>query len=305
MQPNDTLNSGAPRAPELRLAGRQMPAWMATVALLLPTYAWLVLAIFLPLGAMFAFSFMDATPIGKKAVHFTLDQYKIFFTQPYLWQVALWSFEIAVATTLACAILGFGAALALVRSGLGQSRSVFLILILLPFWTNGLIRIFSWTMVIREGGFLDAVVHAVWPGAPSLGFLYTRPAIVLGLVHGYLPYMVLTCYIALSTIEDALIEAASSLGARWWTILTRVLIPLSMPGLISGSVLIFVPVVGSFMEARILGGPQGVTLGTVIEDNFTQAFDWPQGAALSFMLLAVVLAIFATFAGVLRRNAQM
>lgn len=305
MQANDTNRSGAPAAPELTMGGTRMPAWVATLALLLPTYAWLLLAIFLPLGAMFTFSFMDATPIGSKQVGYTLDQYKIFFTQPYMWQVALWSFQIAIATTLCCAVFGFGAALALVRAGLGRSQAVFLILILLPFWTNGLIRIFSWTMVIREGGFLDAMVQYVWPGAPTLGFLYTRPAIVLGLVHGYLPYMVLTCYIALSTIDDALIEAAASLGARWWTILWKILIPMSAPGLVAGSVLIFVPVVGSFMEARILGGPSGVTLGTVIEDNFTQAFNWPQGAALSFMLLAVVLAIFATFSGVLRRNAQM
>jgi spermidine/putrescine transport system permease protein len=121
-------------------------------------------------------------------------------------------------------------------------------------------------------------------------------------VHGYLPYMILTCYIALVTIDDAVIEAAASLGARWWTILGRILIPLSAPGLISGAVLIFIPVIGSFMEPRILGGKVGVTMGTVIEDQFTQAFNWPLGASLSFTLLAVVLAIFATFSGVLRRS---
>lgn len=140
------------------------------------------------------------------------------------------------------------------------------------------------------------------PDAGSIGFLYTRYAIVVGLVHGYLPYMILTCYIALVAIDDAIIEAASSLGARWWTILFKILVPLAAPGLISGSVLIFIPVIGSFMEPRILGGRVGVTMGTVIEDQFTQAFNWPLGASLSFTLLAVVLAIFATFSGVLRRG---
>jgi spermidine/putrescine transport system permease protein len=128
---------------------------------------------------------------------------------------------------------------------------------------------------------------------------------VVGLVHGYLPYMILTCYIALVAIDDAIIEAASSLGARWWTILFKILVPLAAPGLISGSVLIFIPVIGSFMEPRILGGRVGVTMGTVIEDQFTQAFNWPLGASLSFTLLAVVLAIFATFSGVLRRGAAV
>lgn len=284
---------------------RRLPLWLGTVALLLPTYGWLALAVFLPLAAMFTFSFMTATPLGSAKIGWTLKQYAVFYDQPFMLKVALWSFEIAVWTTALCAVLGFLAALALARSGLGRAREVLLILVVLPFWTNGLIRIFSWTMVLREHGFLDVVVHAVWPGAPSVGFLYTRPAIVVGLVHGYLPYMVLTCYIALVTIDDAIIEAAASLGARWWSILFRILVPMAAPGLISGAVLIFVPVVGAFMEPRILGGPVGVTIGTVIEDQFTQAFNWPLGAALSFILLAVVLAIFATFAGVLRRNASI
>ncbi|TPW25830.1 ABC transporter permease [Pararhizobium mangrovi] len=253
---------------------------------------------------MFAFSFLSATPMGNEQVSFTLQQYAVFQTQPYMIEVAIWSLMIAVATTLGCAILGFLAALALARAGLGRSRQILLILIVLPFWTNQLIRIFSWTMVLRSGGFLDSVLHFFWAGAPSIGFLYTRPAIVLGLIHGYLPYMVLTCYIALIAIDDEIIEAAMSLGARWWTILFKVLVPMAMPGLVSGCVLIFVPVIGAFMEPRILGGPVGVTLGTVIEDQFTQAFNWPLGSALSFIMLAVVLAIFATFSGVLRRNAS-
>ena len=142
------------------------------------------------------------------------------------------------------------------RSTFGKTREMLLILILLPFWTNGLVRVFSWTMVLRENGFLDSLLHMVAPEAGSIGFLYTRYAIVVGLVHGYLPYMILTCYIALSTIDDAIIEAAASLGARWWTILFKILLPLAAPGLISGAVLTFIPVIGSFMEPRILGRPR-------------------------------------------------
>lgn len=303
--PADTASAGGGPEHSGPQTGMCLPRWLTTTALLLPTYGWLTLAIFLPLLAMFIFSFMAKTPLGNQKVIWTLKQYVVFYDQPYLLKVALWSFEIAVWTTGLCAVLGFLAALALARSGLGRAREILLILILLPFWTNGLIRIFSWTMVLRQGGFLDAVWHMIWPDGPSIGFLYTRPAIVVGLVHGYLPYMVLTCYIALITIDDAIIEAAASLGARWWTNLGKILIPMAAPGLISGAVLIFVPVVGSFMEPRILGGPVGVTIGTVIEDQFTQAFNWPMGAALSFILLTVVLGILATFSGVLRRNASM
>lgn len=281
---------------------RPLPPWLSTAALLLPTYGWLTLAVFLPLLTMLVFSFMTATPMGNKPIVFTLKQYRAFIDQPYLIGIAFNSLMIGFWTTLSCAVLGFLAALALARATTGKVRETLLVLILLPFWTNGLVRIFSWTMVLRENGFLDNLLHMVAPDAGSISILYTRYAIVVGLVHGYLPYMILTCYIALVTIDDAIIEAAASLGARWWTILWKILLPMAGPGLISGAILTFVPVIGSFMEPRILGGRVGVTMGTVIEDQFTQAFNWPLGASLSFTLLAVVLAIFATFSGVLRRG---
>ena len=303
--PREAATSAGTRGPQSPRETRPLPQWAVTTALLLPTYGWLTLAVLLPLCAMFAFSFLTATPLGNKPIEFTLKQYRVFSDQPYLLGVAWSSFVIGIWTTVLCAVLGFFAALALARATVGRARETLLILILLPFWTNGLVRVFSWTMVLREGGFLDTIVQTIWSGAPSIGFLYTRPAIVVGLVHGYLPYMILTCYIALIAIDDSIIEAASSLGARWWTILARILVPMAAPGLISGAVLTFVPVIGSFMEPRILGGRVGVTLGTVIEDQFTQAFNWPLGSALSFTMLAVVLAIFATFSGVLRRGATI
>jgi len=157
-------------------------------------------------------------------------------------------------------------------------------------------------MVLREGGFLDMALHFVAPDAGSVGILFSQTAIVIGLVHGYLPYMILTCFISLLAIDDSLVEAARSLGARAPVIFVRVILPLVLPGLVSGGILIFVPVIGSFMEPRILGGRVGVTMGTVIEDQFIAAFNWPRGAALSFTMLAVVLAIFATFSSVLRQS---
>ena len=128
---------------------------------------------------------------------------------------------------------------------------------------------------------------------PSIGILYSYPAIVIGLIHSFLPYMILTCYISLQAIDSSLIEAGRSLGASYLTIFRRIVLPLSLPGLAVGIVLTFVPVVGSFMEPRILGGKDGIMMGTVIEDQFTEVFNWPLGAALSFTLLAIVLLIFA------------
>jgi spermidine/putrescine transport system permease protein len=278
--------------------------WLAATALLLPTYAWLLLAVFLPLVAMLAFSFMNVAPFGNKPIVWTLRHYRAFADQPYLLGVAWTTVSLALWTTAVSVVLGLLTALAIVRTTAGAWRHVILLLVILPFWTNGLVRVFSWTMVLREGGFLDVILHWVVPGAGSIGFLYSRPAIVLGLVHAYLPYTILTCYVALVAIDESLIEAARSLGAKGWTVFWEVILPLARPGLVSGAVLTFVPVVGSFMEPRILGGRVGVTLGTVIEDQFTQAFNWPLGSALSFTVLAAVLAVLATFSGVLRQGAR-
>ena len=121
--------------------------------------------------------------------------------------------------------------------------------------------------------------------------MYSYPAIVIGLVHSFIPYIILTCYLSLQAIDGSLLDAARSLGASRLTTFRRITFPLSLPGLVVGAVLIFVPVTGSFMEPRILGGKSGMMLGTVIEDQFTEVFNWPLGAALSFILLGVVLCI--------------
>jgi spermidine/putrescine transport system permease protein len=276
-----------------------------TAALLAPAYGWLTLAVFLPLGAMLFFSFLKAAPFGPRPLQFTLDNYLAFIRRPYLVDVAWTSIEIGLWVTGVSALIGLPAAVALARATKGRSQQVLFLLIVLPFWTNGLVRVFSWTMVLRQGGILDYAFHLLAPSAPPFGLLYTFPAIIIGLVHAYLPYMILTCYLSAAAIDDAYIEAARSLGARTPAIFAKIIFPLCLPGMISGSILIFVPVIGSFMEPRVLGGRVGVTMGTVIEDQFVQAFNWPLGAALSFAMLGVVLIIFAAASRVLPNRAAL
>jgi len=281
-------------------APRSLRPGTVTALLVAPAYAWLTLAIFLPLVAMLVFSFLTVAPFGNRVAEFTTTHYLVFFNRPYLVEVALRSLALGAWTTGICAAIGLPAALALSRAFRGRTRELLFFLVILPFWTNGLVRVFSWTMVLRENGILDDAVRVLWPAAPSFGLLYSQPAIVIGLVHAYLPYMILTCYLSVVAIDDAVLEAAKSLGARAPVVFWKIVLPLAAPGLIAGSVLIFVPVIGSFMEPRILGGKAGVTIGTVIEDQFTQAFNWPLGSALSFIMLAVVLVIFAVFSRALR-----
>ncbi|MGF1623321.1 MAG: ABC transporter permease [Alphaproteobacteria bacterium] len=274
----------------------------AVAALLAPAYGWLALAVFLPLGAMLVFSLLDRAPFGGVPVALSFEHYRAFIDRPYLFDVAWTSIAMGLWTTGICALIGLPAALALARATRGRSRAVLFLLIVLPFWTNGLVRVFSWTTVLNEGGVIDRLVQLVFPDAPTLSLLYSFPAIIIGLVHAYLPYMILTCYLSVAAIDDACIEAARSLGARAPAIFATIVLPLSLPGLVAGAILIFVPVIGSFMEPRILGGRVGVTMGTVIEDQFVQAFNWPLGAALSFTMLAVVLMIFALTGRLLARQ---
>lgn len=284
-----------------QLAGRRGigPA----LPLLAPAYLWLTVAIFLPLSAMAFFSFLTEMPMSGKGWALTLQNYTAFFSTGLYGTLLLSSLRLGLEVTLWCALIGFPAAYVLAKVLKGRSREAIFLLIILPFWSNGLVRIFSWAMVLREGGILDTAFSAVLPFRISIDLMYSYPAVIIGLVHSYVPYMVLTCYLALQAIDGSLIEAARSLGASRLTVLKRLIIPLSMPGLIAGAVLIFVPVVGSFMEPRILGGRTGTFYGTVIEDQFVAVFNWPLGAALSFVLLAVVLLILALASPVLRRVA--
>src|SRR5262245_27875930 len=263
----------------------------AIVALTGPAYLWLTATVFLPLSAMLYCSFLDKSPLIPQPSSFTLKQYTNLIDKPVYGQLMVWSLELGAIVTLCCLIVGYPAALALAKVIKGRWREAMFLMVVLPFWSNALVRTFSWTMVLRSGGLADQAIHLVAPDAPVLNVLYSYPAVVVGLVHSYLPYMILTCNISLQAIDDSVIEAARSLGARSGALLRRVVFPMSLPGVVAGSALIFVPAVGSFMEPRILGGAKGATLGMAIEEQFTVTANWPFGAALSFAMLAAVLVI--------------
>lgn len=269
--------------------------------LLSPAYIWLTVAVFLPLSAMAYFSFLSDVPFGEREWHVTLDNYREFL-ETGTYATLLWkSLKLGLTVTAFSVVIGFPCAFVLAKVIRGRSREALFLLVILPFWSNSLVRIFSWAIVLRGNGVLNTAVNAILPWDVHVNLMFSPTAIVIGLVHSYLPYVILTSYLALQAIDDTLIEAARSMGAPRRTILTRLILPLAAPGIIAGAVLIFVPVVGSFMEPRLLGGRFGTYYGTVIEDQFVAVFNWPLGAALSFILLAVVLAILAAFSPILRR----
>ena len=268
--------------------------------LLAPAYLWLTVAVFLPLSAMLFFSFLSAAPFTTDDWNVTGANYAEFLSRTIYPDLLGRSLVLAAIVTLCCVLIGYPCAYVLARHVKGRSREALFLLIILPFWSNSLVRIFSWAIVLRGNGIIDNTLGAVFPFI-SVNLMFTYAAVVIGLVHSYLPYVILTSYLALQAIDESILEAARSLGAPFRTILFRLILPLSLPGLAAGAVLIFVPVAGSFMEPRILGGKHGIFYGTLIEDQFVAVFNWPLGAALSFILLAVVLVILAAASPILKR----
>ena len=292
----------SPQRPNQRRLNRRRQ-W-TVLGLTGPAYLWLALTIFLPLSAMLFFSLLTVAPLNGRPTEGTLQNYLDFFHKDFYLTLTGRSLMLGIYVTGLCLLLGFPAALALAKYIKGRWREALFLMVVLPFWSNALVRTFSWTMVLRSDGLIDRGIQDVFLGVPHLDILFHFGAVVIGLVHSFLPYMILTCYISLQAIDDSLLEAARSLGAPSFTVFRRILLPLSAPGLVAGSILIFVPVIGSFMEPRILGGPGGIMLGNVIEDQFTVVFNWPLGAALSFILLGIVLLILAVCYPFLRRHLQ-
>ena len=284
----------------MSLTARQQTVLRAGT-LLAPAYVWLTVVVFLPLSAMLFFSFLSAAPFTEPNWHLTLGNYGDALSHGVYLQLLGRSLMLSTVVTVLSVLIGYPCAYVLAKQIKGRSREALFLLIILPFWSNSLVRVFSWAIVLRGNGVIDYLLNAVSPVDIRVNLMFSYWAIVIGLVHSYLPYVILTSYLALQAIDDSLIEAARSLGAPMRTIFARIVLPLSLPGLAAGAVLIFVPVAGSFMEPRILGGRSGTFYGTVIEDQFTAVFNWPLGAALSFVLLAVVLAILGLAAPVLRR----
>jgi spermidine/putrescine transport system permease protein len=172
-----------------------------------------------------------------------------------------------------------------------RQRSLLLFLILLPFWTNFIIRIFAWMIILRSGGLLDGLLQWLHITNAPLNLLYTPTAVLIGMVYEFLPFMVLPLYTSLEKIENSLLEAAADLGAPPWKAFIRVTLPLSVPGMIAGTILTFIPAMGMFVVPDILGGAKTILIGNVIRNQFLTARDWPFGAAASMILMVMTMAL--------------
>lgn len=258
---------------------------LGTASLLTPGLLWLSLFFLVPLLLMLGASVMPRGVYGGVEPGFTLEHYRRFLDPLYLqvlWRTTWW----AGLATLICLLLGFPVAWLIARS---RHRNLLLFLVVLPFWTSFLVRTFAIIFLLRDTGLVNSLLLRLGVISEPLTLLYTPFAVLLGLVYGFLPFMILPIYASLEKLDPSLLEAAETLGARPRAQFFRIALPLSLPGVIAGCLLVFVQALGSFVTSDLLGGAKQVMIGNLVQNQFTSARNWPFGSAASFVLVGVVL----------------
>ncbi len=261
------------------------------VTLIAPANVYLLIFMVIPLILVAGLSFLSRGTYGEVVFQFNPTNYARLF-DPIYGRIMLYSLGVGLGTTVFCIFLGYPLAYYIARAPARQ-RSLLLFLVLLPFWTNFIIRIYAWIMILRAGGFLDDVLQWAHITTEPLGWLYTPTAVMIGMVYEFLPFMVLPLYTSLEKIENAVMEAAADLGAPPYRVFLRVTLPLSIPGMIAGTILTFIPAMGMFVIPDLMGGAKTILIGNVIRNQFLTSRDWPFGAAASMILM--ILTMIFTF----------
>jgi spermidine/putrescine transport system permease protein len=253
---------------------------------LIPAGAWLAAFFFVPLLLILAVSFASRGLYGGVEWTFSGDNYAMILDPLYAW-IYVRSFLLAAATTVICLMLGFPLAYYMARAA-PRSQGVWLLLIIIPFWTNFLVRTYAWMFILRGEGLLNRALMAAGVIDAPLEILYTNTAVLIGLVYGYLPFMVLPLYAAAARLDRSLIEAAWDLYADRWSVFRRVIVPLTKPGIVAGCALVFIPAIGAFITPDLLGGARTMMVGNLVQHEYLVIRDWPFGSAISFVLMATV-----------------
>ncbi len=264
----------------------------------LPTWVWMGGLFAAPFAIIFTYSFLTRGVYGGVEHPWTFENYQRLVDILYL-RILVRSFVMALIATLLCLFLAFPAALFISHSP--KYKNVYLQLVMLPFWTSFLVRTYAWLFLLRDTGLVNVLLQKIGLIHAPLPLLYNDGAVLLGLVYGYLPFMVLPIYATLERLDPSLPEAAADLGARPWATLFRVIVPLSRSGIIAGAVLVFIPCLGAFLTPDLLGGGRTVLVGNLVQTQFTTARDWPFGSAVSMLLMLLVMVLVW---GILRRESE-
>jgi len=270
-------------------AGARSGARRRLAMLLAPGLFWLIAFFAIPLVVVLAYSFAVPGPTGRIEWRFTLENYQRLFGETLYVSAYVRSLWVGVLTTVICLVMGYPLALFTVRQPPAW-RAVLLFLILIPFWTNFLVRIYAWQIILANNGLINSSLRAL--GFAPIQLLNTEGATLIGLVYGDLPFMVLPLYAAIDRFDFTLMEAAADLGASRRQAFLRVMVPLTMPGIVAGSVLVFIPTLGQFVVSELLGGAKVDYLGNLIQRLFLRSNppNWPLGSAMAIVMMLLLLA---------------
>jgi spermidine/putrescine transport system permease protein len=255
--------------------------------LLSPALSFLVLFFVLPLLLVLIYSFLERGTYGGVNWTFTLSSYQRL-TRGVYWGILGRSCWLAFLTTVVCLLVGYPMAF-FIATRLQPWRRILLLLVIIPFWTNFLVRTYAWMVLLRTEGVINTFLQHLNLIKEPLDILFTPFAVSLGLIYGYLPFMVLPLYATLEKLNFSLIEASHDLGANDLKTFWRVVLPLSRRGIISGCLLVFIPSVGAFITPDLLGGAKTIMIGNVIQNQFLKSRDWPFGSVLSILMMVAVL----------------
>ncbi|MCU0544218.1 MAG: ABC transporter permease [Oscillatoriaceae cyanobacterium Prado104] len=255
--------------------------------LLSPATAWLIIFFVLPLLIILAYSFLERGTYGGVTAVFTISNYQRLFNEIFLGVIGR-SIWLAFLTTVACLLVGYPLAF-FIATRPPRWRNALLLLVIIPFWTNFLVRTYAWMILLQTQGVVNTALQILQVISEPLNLLFTPFAVAIGLIYGYLPFMVLPLYSSIERFNFSLVEAAQDLGANDIRTFWRVFLPLTTKGIVAGSILVFVPSVGAFITPDILGGAKTIMVGNLIQNQFLKARDWPFGSALSVLLTLIVL----------------
>ena len=247
-----------------------------------PYIVWSTLFIVIPLIIIVFFSFTQETASGYS---FTLENFKRVLNSQYI-SVFKRSLILAFESTVLCLILGYPVAYFISKMK-SNKRNILIMLFIVPMWMNFLLRTYAWLPILGKNGVINNFLSAI--GLNTINILYTDAAVLLGMVYNFLPFMILPIYTVLIKMDNSLIDAAADLGANKRQIFTKVIFPLSMPGVITGITMVFMPAVSTFVISRLLGGGQYMLLGNLIDTQFTTMGDWNFGSALAIFMMIIIL----------------
>lgn len=277
--------AGGPVTPELERAAEKAESRRGLL-IALPSYIYLVLLFVLPLLLVFVYSFATRDSTGQTVLaDWNLGSYRRLFSSA-VFEIFVRSLVLALATTVICLAVSYPFAY-YIATRTPRVRNVLLVFVMIPFWSNFLVRTYAWRVILGSEGPVSQVTQLL--GGEPIRLLFTNSAVLIGLVYGFMPFMVLPLYAALERMDWRLVEAARDLYADGWTAFRKVTLPLSMPGVVAGSILVFIPSLGAYVTPALLGGARTVLMGDYIVSQFLAARNWPFGSALSFAVMFVML----------------